>query len=271
MSLSNSNKNIEIASKFEYANLYGFWTLYKREVLRFLSMPMQTLIAPATNSLLFLFVFSIALGRGTAEVSGVMFVQFMAPGLIMMAIINSSFQNATSTLMISKMQGNIVDILMPPLTAGELLLGLTLGGATRGMFVGAIVGIVLYCFVPFTLHSVIYIISFSFFASCLLSTIGVIVGVWAYKFDDIATITNFIIMPLSFLSGTFYSVEKLPQLFQSITYFNPFFYMIDGFRTGFIGYSDSSLLIGILLLVSLNIILFILGYLLFRSGYKLKT
>ena len=271
MSLSNSKKDILLAKKFDFANWYGLWTLYKREVLRFLSMPMQTLIAPATNSLLFLFVFSIALGRGTTEVSGVMFVQFMAPGLIMMAIINSSFQNATSTLMISKMQGNIVDILMPPLTAGELLLGFALGGATRGLFVGTIVGIVLYFFVPFTLHSIVYVCLFSFFASLLLSTVGVIVGVWAYKFDDIATITNFIIMPLSFLSGTFYSVEKLPDLFQSITYFNPFFYMIDGFRSGFIGYSDSSLLIGATLLISLNIILFIMGYILFRSGYKLKT
>ena len=264
-------KTLSAPSRFGLVNWYGLWTLYSREVMRFLKMPMQTLAAPAVTALLFLVVFSIALGRGTTTVNGVVFVQFMAPGLIMMAIIQNAFQNATSTLMISKIQGNIVDILMPPLTSGELLVGFALGGATRGIMVGVIVAVVLYCFVPFGVVNAVLIIVFALLSSLLLSVIGVIVGIWAYKFDDIATISNFIIIPLSFLSGTFYSVDRLPELFQIITRFNPFFYMIDGFRSGFIGQSDSQIVTGLIFLVLLNLITWTTGYILLVTGYKLKA
>ncbi|PPR79977.1 MAG: Inner membrane transport permease YadH [Alphaproteobacteria bacterium MarineAlpha2_Bin1] len=252
-------------------NWYGVFTLYKKEFLRFMGMPMQTLVAPAMTAILFLIVFSIAIGRGNVDVAGIPFNQFIVPGLIMMAIIQNAFSNATSSLMISKLQGNIVDILMPPLTSIELLIGLTLGGATRGIVVGAFVALVLYFFVEVSFHNFFFIISFSFLGSILLSLIGVIVGIWAYKFDEIATITNFIITPLSFLSGTFYSVDRLPEIFQKFTLFNPFFYMIDGFRSGFIGYSDSNLIIGLVYLLGLNVIMFIVGYFIIHKGYKLKS
>ncbi|MDC0073923.1 ABC transporter permease [Alphaproteobacteria bacterium] len=268
----NNSKNNE-SKEFGIMNLnyYGFWTLYKREVLRFMSMPMQTLVAPAMTSILFLLVFSIALGRNNVTINGVSFEEFMVPGLITMAVIQSAFQNATSTLMISKMQGNIVDILMPPLSSSELLLGLSFGGASRGIVVGLIVAITLYIFVPLQISNLIFIFIFSVLSSMLLAVIGVVVGIWAYKFDEIATITNFIITPLSFLSGTFYSVDRLPLFFQKITLFNPFFYMIDGFRSGFIGYSDSNIYIGILYLLFLNFFMFSLGYIMLSTGYKLKS
>ena len=269
--MSSFRKTLSAPPSFGLVNWYGLWTLYSREVMRFLKMPMQTLAAPAVTALLFLVVFSVALGRGTTTVNGVVFVQFMAPGLIMMAIIQNAFQNATSTLMISKIQGNIVDILMPPLTSGELLMGFALGGATRGTMVGVIVAVDLYSFVPFSVASALLVVVFAVLSSLLLSVIGVIVGIWAYKFDDIATISNFIIIPLSFLSGTFYSVDRLPELFQIITRFNPFFYMIDGFRSGFIGQSDSQIGIGLIFLIGLNLIAWTIGYVFLVTGYKLKA
>ncbi len=252
-------------------NWYGVYTLYKKEFLRFMGMPMQTLVAPAMTALLFLTVFSIAIGRSNVDVAGLPFNKFIAPGLIMMAIIQNAFSNATSSLMISKLQGNIVDILMPPLTSFELLIGLTLGGATRGIVVGAFVGFILYFFVDIGLSNIFIIIIFSFLGSFLLSIVGVIVGIWAYKFDEIATITNFVITPLSFLSGTFYSVDRLPEIFQKFTLFNPFFYMIDGFRSGFIGYADSNILVGIAYLLILNVVMVVIGYYIIHMGYKLKS
>lgn len=252
-------------------NWRGLWTLYAREVQRFVKMAMQTIVAPAITALLFLAVFSIAFGRSSTMVGGVPFDQFLAPGLIMMAVVQNAFQNATSTLMVSKIQGNIVDLLMPPLTAGELMLGFALGGATRGLVVGLVVAALLYAFVPFSLASLPVVLGFAVLAALLMSVGGVIVGIWANKFDDIATVTNFFITPLAFLSGTFYSVDRLPPLFQQITHANPFFYMIDGFRSGFIGHADAPLWIGLAILIGLNGALWLLCYRLFASGYKLKA
>ena len=256
---------------FGAVNWRGLWTLYAREVKRFAKMALQTIVAPAITSLLFLVVFSIAMGRSGTMVGGVPFDQFLAPGLIMMAVIQNAFQNATSTLMVSKIQGNIVDLLMPPLTAGELMLGFALGGATRGLVVGVVVGAMLYVFVPFTLASIAIVLGFAVLGALLMSVAGVIVGIWANKFDDIATITNFLVTPLTFLSGTFYSVDRLPPLFQQISHANPFFYMIDGFRSGFIGHADSPSWIGLGLLIGLNAILWTLCYRLLATGYKLKA
>ena len=257
--------------KFGIINLEGFISLYLRECSRFFVVWAQTLLSPLVSSLLFLTVLTLAIGKDRSDVLGYSFIIFLAPGLIIQSMILQSFSHSTSSLMISKMQGNIVDILMPPLSSTELLLGLSFGGASRGIVVGFIVSITLYIFVPLQISNVIFIIIFSVLSSMLLAVIGVVVGIWAYKFDEIATITNFIITPLSFLSGTFYSVDRLPLFFQKITLFNPFFYMIDGFRSGFIGYSDSNIYIGILYLLFLNFFMFSLGYIMLSTGYKLKS
>jgi len=256
---------------FGAVNWRGLWALYAREVQRFSKMAMQTIVAPAITSLLFLVVFSIAMGRSGSMVGGVPFDQFLAPGLIMMAVVQNAFQNATSTLMVSKMQGNIVDLLMPPLTAGELMLGFALGGATRGLVVGVFVAAMLYVFVPFTLDNIFLVLGFAVLGALLMSVAGVVVGIWANKFDDIATITNFFVTPLTFLSGTFYSVDRLPPLFQQISHANPFFYMIDGFRSGLIGHADSPVWIGLGLLIGLNVGMWSLCYRLLATGYKLKA
>ncbi len=257
--------------EFGAINWRGLWTLYAKEVQRFGKIWLQTIAAPAMISLLFLAVFSLVLGGQGRSVAGVPFLEFLAPGLIMMAIVQNTFQNATSTLMISKIQGNIVDVLMPPLSSAELMLGIALGAATRGAIVAIVVGFALYFFVPFTLHSVWPILAFALLAASALAVTGVMVGVWAYKFDDIAAITNFIVTPLAFLSGTFDSVDRLPGFFHGLSQINPFFYMIDGFRSGFIGHADAPVWLGLLVLGGLNAVLWTACYFMFASGYKLKA
>jgi len=251
-------------------NWLGLWTHYAKEVKRFYKVGFQTLVAPVVTTLLFLAIFTLALGRSLAELGGVPFEQFLAPGLIMMAIIQNAFSNTTSSLMISKIQGNIVDMLMPPISPGELTLGCVLGGATRGLAVALFVGVVISLFVPLRIHDAGMIVFHAVSASLMLSLIGLATAVWADKFDQIASITNFVIMPLSFLSGTFYSIERLPPMWQDIALINPFFYMIDGFRYGFIGHHDGSLMTGVILVCAINAGLWWTCHTMFVRGYKLK-
>ncbi len=251
-------------------NWLGLWTHYAKEVKRFYKVGFQTLVAPVVTTLLFLAIFTLALGRSLAELGGVPFEQFLAPGLIMMAIIQNAFSNTTSSLMISKIQGNIVDMLMPPISPGELTLGFVLSGATRGLLVALFVGVVISLFVPLRIHDAGMIVFHAVSASLMLSLIGLITAVWADKFDQIASITNFVIMPLSFLSGTFYSIERLPPMWQDIALINPFFYMIDGFRYGFIGHHDGSLMTGVILVCAINAGLWWTCHTMFARGYKLK-
>ncbi len=252
-------------------NWLGLWTLYMREVWRFVKVYQQTVFAPMATTLLFLAIFSLALGRAVEVVGGVPFVEFLAPGLIMMAIIQNAFSNTSSSIIIAKIQGNIVDTLMPPLSAHELTIAIALGGATRGIVVALAVGLAMIPFVPMGLHSPWFIIYHACSASLMLSLVGLIGGVWADRFDHIAAVTNFVIMPLSFLSGTFYSIERLPQAFQTFAHFNPFFYMIDGFRYGFIGHADGSLAAGVAFTAAVNVALWLLCTRMFATGYKLKA
>jgi len=252
------------------SNWLGLYTLYLREVRRFVKVYTQTIIGPVVTTLLFLAVFSLALGRAVTEVNGVPFMEFLAPGLIMMAIVQNAFANTSSSMMISKIQGNIVDTLMPPLSAHELTFGISMGGMTRGIAVGIAVTVVLSIWVPINIHSAGLIAYYAVAASLMLSLLGVIGGIWSDKFDHIAAVTNFIITPLSFLSGTFYSIERLPQLAQTIAHLNPFFYMIDGFRYGFIGQSDAPVLTGMVVVGLMDVALWIVCWRMFDTGYKLK-
>ena len=252
------------------SNWIGLWNLYMREVRRFSKVYSQTLMAPVVTTLLFLAVFSLALGGADRVVGGVPFIEFLAPGLVMMAIVQNAFANTSSSIVISKIQGNIVDTLMPPFTPHELTMGIALGGATRGVVVGIAVTIGMTPFVDISIHSPMFIIYHACMASLMLSLLGMVGGIWSVKFDHIAAVTNFIVTPLSFLSGTFYSIERLPQTAQAVAHLNPFFYMIDGFRYGFIGHADSSLIAGILVMAGVNVALWSLCTWMFHTGYKMK-
>ncbi len=256
--------------KIGRVNWVGLQTLYLKEVQRFLKVFTQTVAAPVITTLLFYTVFALALGGIVRQAGDVPFLLFIAPGLVMMSILQNAFANTSSSVMIAKVQGNIVDILMPPLSSFELALGWIGGGITRGLIVGVAALIAIAIFVPIGIHNVAFIVFYALMASMMLSIIGVIGGIWAEKFDHIAAVTNFVVTPLAFLSGTFYSIERLPDNWQWVAHMNPFFYMIDGFRYGFIGQADSSLAVGIVLILSINAGLWWLVLRMLSTGYKLK-
>ena len=252
------------------ANWIGLWTLYMREVRRFTKVYMQTILAPLMSTSLFLAVFSLALGSAARSVGNTPFIEFLAPGLVIMAISQNSFANTSSSLMTAKIQGSIVDTLMAPLTAFEIHFGLTMGGVTRGIVVGCAVALAMHVFVGLGIHSLTHIVFHAVMASMMLAQLGVLGAIWAEKFDHISAVTNFVITPLSFLSGTFYSIQRLPEAAQTLAQFNPFFYMIDGFRYGFIGYADGNIAAGVVAMAAINLTLWTLCTRLFGIGYKLK-
>lgn len=252
-------------------NWIGLKTLYVKEVSRFLKVFTQTVAAPVITTLLFYTIFALALGGLVRETDGVPFLEFLAPGLIMMAMIQNSFANTSSSIVVAKIQGNIVDVLMPPLNPVELLVGYVGGGITRGILVGTVTFVAIRLFVPIGIHDAFFVAYHAIAASMMLSLLGVIGGIWADKFDQMAAVTNFIIVPLSFLSGTFYTISRLPEIWQIIAHFNPFFYMIDGFRYGFIGQSDGTLILGVCVMFAVNLILALLAWRMLSTGYKLKA
>jgi len=260
-----------LEKKFGYINWVGFWTLYKKEVLRFLIVVIQTVISPLVTSLLFLLVLSLAIGNQRGEVLGFPFITFLAPGLIAMQVIQQAFSHSASSIMIGKIQGNIVDILYAPLTAGEITLAINLAACTRSFMIALVSIFVFKIIVDVNFHNIFYIIVFTFLGSFILSSIGFIIGLWSEKFDHMASATNFIIVPLSFLSGTFYSIERLPNALKSVSEWNPFFYIIDGFRYGFLGTSDGSIKFGLFYLTILSFLTWFLAYILFKKGYKIKS
>jgi ABC-2 type transport system permease protein len=252
-------------------NWIGLWTLYQREVYRFLKVYTQTIAAPVVTTLLFYAVFALALGGVVRMAGSVPFLVFLGPGLIVMAMAQNAFANTSSSVVIAKVQGNIVDVLMPPLSPLEMAVAYVGGGVTRGMFVGVVTAIAIWAFVPLGIHSPAYILFHGLMASMMLAQLGMIGGIWSEKFDHIAAFTNFVVTPLTFLSGTFYSVDRLPPAFWWLAHFNPFFYMIDGFRYGFIGQSDGTLAIGIAVMLGINAALGVLLLRMLSSGYKLKA
>lgn len=256
---------------FKGFNWIGFYTLYSKEVRRFLNVFAQTVLAPAITTLLFYIIFTISVDRSYLSTESFTFSQFLAPGLVCMSIMQNAFANTSSSILISKVQGNIVDVLMPPLSEYELTFSYSLGGVTRGLLVGLSVSIVIYLIVPIQITNLFIIIYFALFSSLLLSLLGILCGIWAKKFDHMASVTNFIILPLTFLSGTFYSIERLPEDWRFFAYLNPFFYIIDGFRYGFVGVSDSNISLGIFILAMANLIFLILTIYIFKKGYGLRN
>ena len=257
--------------KFGAVNWVGFWSLYVKEVSRFFVVWAQTLLSPLVSSLLFLSVLTLAIGNERGDVLGFPFISFLAPGLIVMSMIQQSFSHTVSSFMISKMQGNIIDTLFAPLTAVEVTFALILAAVTRSLFI-LVISIIAFSFiVDLNIHSVFYIFIGSFIGSFILGALGFITGLWAEKFDHTATITNFIITPLSFLSGVFYSIDKLPEFFQLASKVNPFFYIIDITRFGFLGTSDGSIVFGIVYLLIISFIMWFLSYYLYKIGYKIKS
>ena len=257
--------------RFGLVNWIGIYSLYVKEVSRFLIVWAQTLLSPLVSSLLFLSVLTLALGNDRGDVLGYSFISFLAPGLIVMSIVQQSFSHSVSSLMIGKIQGNIIDTLQAPLSAIEVTLAIIFAAVTRGLVILIISIVVFSLIVEIHIYSIFYIFIGAFLGTFILGALGFITGLWAEKFDHTATITNFIITPLSFLSGVFYSIERLPDFFQSVSKINPFFYIIDICRFGFLGASDGSISIGLVYLTILSIIVWLISYYLYKIGYKIKS
>ncbi|MEE9346918.1 MAG: ABC transporter permease [Robiginitomaculum sp.] len=268
--------------EFGPVNWMGLWTLYKKEVHRFMKILPQTLLAPMISNLLYMIVFVLAFSERRAGAGGNTenFVSFLAPGLIMLGILNNSAANSSSSIMTGKLMGSINDVLTPPMSSTEIALGYIGGAATRGICVALSTGIGLALLIPLLnlsgvaplpLTHIWAILYYGISASFLMGMIGVISGLWAEKFDQLSVVNNFIIMPLSFLSGTFYHIDILPPLFKSISLANPMFYLIDGFRYGFTGAHDGDLMTGAIMIGVINLILFIICLRILKSGWRLKA
>ena len=257
-------------------NRIGLWSLYIKEVRRFLKVHTQTIWGPAVTTLLFLIIFTVALGRGGREVLGVPFAGFVAPGLIMMGMMQNAFANSSFSLLSGKIQGTIIDLLMPPLSEGELMTGIIAAAMTRAIMLGSVVALVMVLWpgVSLSVEHWWAIIWFGLMGSMMLSLLGLATSIWSEKFDHNAAITNFVVAPLSLLSGTFYVIDNLAPAFQAVSRANPFFYVISGFRYGFIGQSDigdaGAVLVAAAGLLALNLVMGIAIYRLLKSGWKLK-
>ena len=259
-------------------NWLGLRTLYMKEVRRFFKVQTQTVWAPAITTLLFLVIFTVAMGRGGRIVLGVNFATFVAPGLIVMGMMQNAFANASFSFLAGKLQGTIIDFLMPPLSVGELMLAMVAGSMTRGVAVGLAVALAMALWpgVHLTMAHPWAVVWFGLNGAALMSIVGLLSSIWAEKFDHNAAITNFVIQPLSLLSGTFYVIDNLAPGFQAVSRLNPFFYVISGFRFGFLGRSDigatnEAVLHGALALGALNVVLALVTYSVLRSGWKLKS
>jgi ABC-2 type transport system permease protein len=275
---SNSPQGAWVRTKPGEASLQGVnWgglkTLYIKEVRRFFKVQLQTVWGPAVTTMLYLVIFTVAMGREGRMVLGVPFADFLAPGLIVMAMLQNSFANSSFSLLVGKIQGTIVDYLMPPLSTGELIAGMIGAAVTRAFLVGGAVwlAMALWPGVSVEVRHPIAALWFGLMGALLLAFLGLITSIWAEKFDHAAMITNFVVAPLALLSGTFYSVEQLSPAFEAVSHANPFFYVISGFRYGFLGVTDSPLWVGAMGVLALNLVLWAACYALLRSGWKIKN
>ncbi|MDR9485796.1 MULTISPECIES: ABC transporter permease [Sediminimonas] len=259
------------ARRFGRVNWMGLYTLASREVRRFMAVRTQTVLAPLVTAGLFVMIFSIAIGPTRGEVMGVAFTTFIAPGILMMTVIQNSFANSSSSIVSAKIQGNIVDTLMPPLSPAELVLGYMAGSVARGLLVAAAIWVGLALFLGIGAVHPLWALVFVLLGSAFMGALGIVTGIFANKFDQMSAITNFVITPLAFLSGTFYSVRDLPPGLREITHFNPVFYLIDGVRYGVIGVSDSDPLLGLAICGAATLVLALVAWAMFRRGYRLKA
>ncbi|MGF1445970.1 MAG: ABC transporter permease [Pikeienuella sp.] len=257
--------------RFGRVNWLGLATLAEREVRRFMAVSTQTLLAPVVTAILFLMVFTLAFGEGRTGMAGLSFEVFIAPGILMMTVIQNAFANTSSSLLIAKVQGNIVDTLMPPLSPGEILAGYLLGGLARGLVCAAAVAVLVFPAVGVGFAHPLWALSFAVVGSLLMAIVGLLTAIYAEKFDQMAAITNFIVTPLSFLSGTFYSIDRLPEPFYTLSHLNPIFYLIDGFRYGALGVSDSNPWLGMAVSLGASCLLIWVGLRWLAQGYRLKS
>ena len=251
----------------------GWVTLLQKELMRFWKVSFQTIAAPVLTALLYLLIFSHVLESRVSVFGGqVRYTSFLVPGLVMMSVLQNSFANASSSLIQSKITGNLIFVLLPPLSPLDLYAAYVLGAMVRGLVVGIGVYAVtlLLAPVPLSMAHPLWALAFAVLGSGILGTLGVIAGIWADKFDELAAFQNFLIMPLTFLSGVFYSIHSLPPFWQALSHFNPFFYMIDGFRYGFFGLSDVAPGVSLALVASAALVLAALALLILARGWKLR-
>lgn len=252
-------------------NFTGFLTLTERECRRFLRVWQQTIIPPVITSLLFILIFGYSLGSQISEIAGVSYLEFIIPGLLMMGVIMSTYMNTVSSLYISKFQGSVQELLVAPLSYWEIIFALTIAAILRAVLVGISILAVSLLFTSISVHSVLVLAYFMLVVSLLFAFAGIATGLWASNFDQMNIFSTFVITPLTYLGGVFYSIAMLPSFWQNIAKFNPILYMVDGFRYGFLGKSDIPLWISMLIVLGLACLFFILCVQLFKKGYKLRT
>ena len=250
--------------------MIGFQTLFYKEILRFRKVASQNVTAPILTAMLYLLVFGQVLDKHVQAFSGVSYTSFLVPGLVMMSVLQNAFANSSSSLIQSKITGNLIFILLPPLSYWEIYSAYVLASVVRGLVVGFGVFIVTVWFTNLTFAAPLWIIVFSVLGAAILGTMGLIAGIWAEKFDHLAAFQNFLIMPATFLSGVFYSIHNLPPVWQAVSRFNPFFYMIDGFRYGFFGQSDIDPIHSFAIVLAFFVVLASIAINLLKSGYKLR-
>lgn len=253
------------------SQMIGTWTLFKKEMLRFWRVVFQTVASPVITGILYLMIFSHVLGDRLEVYDGVPYTSFLIPGLIMMSLLQNSFANSSSSLIQSKVMGNIVFLLLTPLSYLQFFIAFLLAAILRGIFVGLAIYLLAIIYIDLPILHPFLVLTFSFLGGGLLGAFGIIAGIWADRFDQMAAFGNFVIMPLSFLSGVFYSIHSLPEVWQILSRFNPFFYMIDGFRFGFFGQSDVSPWFSLTILGISFILLSVLAIQMLKSGFKLRN
>ncbi len=250
--------------------MIGFLTLLKKELVRFWKVAFQTIAAPVMTALLYLLVFGQALKDHVQVYPGISYIAFLVPGLVMMSVLQNSFANSSSSLIQSKMSGNVVFILLPPLSHYHMFFAYIGAAMVRGLVVGIGVMVVTVWFTGLHFAAPLWILVFGLLGSAILGALGLIAGIWAEKFDQISAFQNFVIMPLTFLSGVFYSVHSLPAVWQTVSHANPFFYMVDGFRYGFFGVSDVAPGISLAVVSAALVVVATICMAMLKSGYKLR-
>ncbi len=253
------------------ANLSGFATLLGRETRKFTKSTKQTVVAPVISSILYIVVFGVFVGSQIPDVDGVSYIEFLIPGLIMMSVITNSFFNSSLSILIAKFFNNLTELLTAPLSYFEFVLALTLGGVIRGFVVGVSTLLVSFLFIPIRMFDILAFAYFMFFVSVIFSSIGVMMGLWAETFEHLETFSSFVLTPLTFLGGVFYSVEALPEVLKNLSIFNPLLFMVNGMRYGVLGISDVNIPFSMVLVFILAGLLFGVNVWLFKSGYRIKT